>query len=382
VQRIRARGESNPFDRLTSADPGEIIVIRHRTLAALAAALMLALAVVASARAQENRPRRVGDASDAASAPDEPVALDGTLVDVPVVVADRAGRYVPSLVDRDFELYEDGVLQRIVFFRNERVPIHVAILLDTSSSTRDSLGDIQDAAIEFTHLLLAGDQIAVVSFDGDVRVEQEFTNDRGRLVRAIKRTETRRGTRLYDAVYETMNERFRDVEGRKAIVLLSDGDDTRSDRSFEDAIGAVVESDVLVYGIRYPDGSGGWGLPIPHGGKKKDKNKGFHIPHLPGLPKIPGVGWPLAWTGGGSGGDFMDAVTSSSGGKLYEARTVHDFRGLFAEIAEELRHVYVLAYEPTNPVGNGGYRRVEVRVPAQPDLVVRHRLGYQAKPRP
>jgi VWFA-related protein len=357
--------------------------VRTHTLVAIICALLASL-VGGAALAQENRPRRVADAPEPAADPADPVALDASLVEVPVVVSDRSGRYVPSLTARDFELYEDGALQRIVFFRDERVPIHVAVVMDTSSSTRDSLEDIQDAAVEFTNLLLPGDEILVVSFDGDVRVDQTFTSDRGKLVRAIKRTKTRQGTKLYDAVYETVSERFRGVEGRKAMVLLSDGDDTRSDRSFDDAIGACVESDVMVYGIRYPGGGfGGWGLPGRHGGGKKDKDKGLHIPHLPHIPKIPGLPWPLAagWAGRANG-DFMEVVTANSGGRLFEASAVGDIRSLFAAVAEELRHVYTLAYEPTNPVANGGYRAVRVEVPARPDLVVRHRLGYQARPTP
>ena len=75
----------------------------------------------------------------------------------------------------------------------------------------------------------------------------------------------------------------------------------------------------------------------------------------------------------------METITANSGGKLYEANAVSDLNGLFAEIAEELRHVYTVAYEPTNPISNGGYRTIEVRVPARPDLAVRHRLGYMAR---
>src|SRR4029079_19217858 len=104
---------------------------------------------------------RVVQVQEPAEDPGDPVALDAALVEVPVVVADRAGRYVPSLTKQDFELYEDGALQQIVFFRDERVPIHVAIVMDTSSSTRGSLEDIQDAAAEFTNLLLPGDEILV-----------------------------------------------------------------------------------------------------------------------------------------------------------------------------------------------------------------------------
>ena len=366
--------------------------------------VMFAFASAAAAvAAQESRPRRVADAqapeqqppsdsTDNPDNPDQPVALNAALVDVPVVVADRSGRYVPGLTANDFELTEDGVRQQVVFFRDDRVPIHVAILLDTSNSTRGSLGDIQDAAIEFTNQLLAGDQIMVMSFDADVRVDCDFTSDRAKLVRAIRNTSPRKGTKLYDAVLEAVAKRFRGIDGRKAIVLLSDGRDHGSNHAAGEAIQASVESDVMVYGIRYPAGLWKMGVPGMPGGTpsgKNQRNKPWqvpNIPNIPGVPRIPGLPWPLVAQGQGGGGwgggygDFMETVTANSGGRLFEAAAITDIRLLFAQVAEELRHVYTLAYQPSNPVTNGGYRAVAVTVPAQPDLTVRHRLGYQAKP--
>jgi VWFA-related protein len=341
------------------------------------------LATLVSASAAQERPRRVATPPDAgASAPaatdDDSISLEASLVEVPVVVADRAGRYVPNLREQDFALYEDGRPQRIAYLRSDRVPIHVALVLDTSSSTRDSLDDIQDAAVDFLPQLHQDDQVMVLSFDGDLHVEQEFTNDRRRLERAIRHTETRRGTKLYDAVIFAVAERMRGVEGRKAVVLLSDGDDTRSDASSDEAINVTVESDVAVYGIRYPHSGGRsvLGLPVPGGNKK-----GPRFPRLPGIPKIPGVNWPLVSNWTGRGGDFMEVVTRESGGRLYEAQSVGDMRALFAAVAEELRHVYVLGYAPSNPLANGGFRSITVQVPSNPDLVVRHRMGYGADAR-
>lgn len=345
--------------------------------------------------AQDSRPRRVGGTADQADA--EPIALESALVEVPTVVAERSGRYIPGLTTGDFELYENGVLQDITFFRDDRVPIHVALLMDTSNSTRLSLGDIQEAAVAFTNLLLPGDEILVVSFNSEVRVEQEFTSDRGLLTAAIRRTSPRKGTRLYDAVYDTVTQRMRGIDGRKAIVLLSDGQDNMSDTSFDDAVRVCSESDVIVYGIRYPAkfqvlGTGGSGpttLPSPSPPKGR-KRKGWNIPNIPGVPRIPGVGWPLQDAGGADaqmfGGKvidpFMETVTANSGGQLFYANAVGDIRGLLAQVAEELRHVYVLAYSPSNAQKNGGYRTIQVKCPTHPDAVVRHRLGYQATATP
>ena len=365
------------------------------------AVAMVMVLVPLLALAQDSRPRRVtGDDSPQEA---EPVALEGALVEIPTVVSDRSGRYIPGLTELDFEVYENGERQDIAFFRDDRVPIHVALVMDTSNSTRLSLADIQDAAIEFTNLLLPGDRILVVAFNDEVRVEQEFTSDRGQLVTAIRRTSPRKGTRLYDAVYETVAQRMRGIDGRKAMVLLSDGQDNMSDRSFDEAVKVCSESDVIVYGIRYPAkwqvlaGSAGGSNPNPNSspapgsGKLKKRKKGWRIPNIPGVPGMPGVGWPLQdpWnanpqSGGGRKviNPFMETVTANSGGQLFYANAVSDIRGLFAQVAEELRHVYVLAYSPSNPQSNGGYRSIQVKVVSNPDATVRHRLGYQATATP
>jgi VWFA-related protein len=306
---------------------------------------LLIVVTLAPAAFGQSRPRRV------AAGEDEPIALEGALIEVPVVVSDRTGRYVPNLRQRDFELLEDGRPQAISYFRSERLPIHVALLLDTSLSTRFALGDIQQAAIDFVHQLLPGDQILIVSFAGEVTVEQEFTSDRRLLTDAIRRARPTRGTRLYEAVYGTVAERLRNVDGRKAIVILSDGQDVGSAVTAERAIGVCAESDVSVYGIRYP--------------RAADlRNDRRWRPARRGLDP------------------FMETVTTRSGGVLYSAGAIVDIGALFAKVADELRHVYVLGYAPSNPVSNGGYRAIEVSVPSQPDLAIRHRLGYQAGTNP
>ena len=373
--------------------------MRRAVLNSCAVAMILVLMPLL-ALGQDSRPRRVTGDDNTQEA--EPLALESALVEIPTVVSDRSGRYIPGLTEQDFEVTENGERQDIVFFRDDRVPIHVALVMDTSNSTRLSLADIQDAAIEFTNLLMPGDRILVVSFNDEVRVEQEFTSDRGLLVTAIRRTSPRKGTRLYDAVYETVAQRMRGIDGRKAMVLLSDGQDNMSNRSFDEAVKVCSESDVIVYGIRYPSKwqvlNGGGGLPNPNpnpstgpGQGKGKKRKGWRIPNIPGVPGIPGVGWPLQdpWMANLQGGGgrkvinpFMETVTASSGGQLYYANAVSDIRGLLAQVAEELRHVYVLAYAPSNPQKNGGYRAIQVRVVTNPDATVRHRLGYQATATP
>jgi Ca-activated chloride channel homolog len=322
---------------------------------------------------------------------DDVVRLESTLVNIPLLVSDRSGRYVPQLSKRDFMLYEDGVKQEIASFGSEQVPFNVALLLDVSPSVAGSIEDIQDAALAFVRQLREQDRVMVVSFDRRTHYLSDLTSDRRQLESAIRSISTGSGTSVYDTVYEVVSRRLRGVEGRKAMILLSDGEDTTSNRaSYDDAIDIVTESDVLVYGLRYP-GTGGGGhiridpwpqrmprMPIP-----------FPMPFpwprtpVPRRPRGPLVDSGSNWAGGQSwprrhGGDFMADIAAAGGGPVYDAQNVGDMSRLASRIAEELRHVYVLSYYPTKPLSAGGYRSIRVSVAGRDDIAVRHRKGYNA----
>lgn len=335
------------------------------------------------------------------SGEDEVVKLESTLVSIPLLVSDRSGRYIPQLRANDFLLYEDGVQQKIESFGSEEVPFSVVLLLDVSPSVSGSIKEIQDAAIAFVHQLRSQDRVMVVSFDRNIHYLSEFTSDRRELEWAIRRANMGGGTSVYDAVYETVDRKLRNVEGRKALILFSDGDDTTSSRaSYDDAVNLVSESDVLVYGLRYP-GSGGGGGGGGRGGISWPRNQ---IPRLPfpfpfpwptprrrgpfnitgSMPSANGSGtsaavqsWPRRR---GGGGDFMKDITAAGGGPVYDAERISDMSTVANKIAEELRHVYVISYYPSNPLSKGGYRKVRVSVRNRDDIAVRHRPGYNARP--
>ncbi|HEU4388749.1 MAG TPA: VWA domain-containing protein, partial [Blastocatellia bacterium] len=283
----------------------------------------------------------------------------------------------PQLSARDFEVYEDGVPQEVAFFSNEEVAFNVLLLMDVSPSVANSIENIQDAGLEFIRQARPQDRFMVVSFDQRLHVLTDFTNNRGTLESAVRSIRTGGGTSVYDAVYSCVTDRFRNVEGRKALILFSDGDDTTSRRAgYREAVDAVTESDVLAYSIRYPGSDfGGYG-----GG-----NPTINLP----LPIPIPIPWPRRrWPspsgqprrgGGGNGGDFMSDVANAGGGAVYDAETIQDLSRLARQIAEELRHVYVVSYYPTNALANGGYRSIRVRIKSRSDLAVRHRRGYNAQ---
>lgn len=177
--------------------------------------------------------------------------IDTNLVTVPIIVTDRNGLYVPDVAQWELSISEEGVDQNIAFFASISAPFHVVLMLDTSASTRDTLTPIQRAAVAFVQQLQSADRVKVISFDDDVRDLSDFTNDRKLLETVILNTEAGHGTKLYDA-FEIALGSLKSINGRKAIVLFSDGVDFRSDRaSFDGTLRNLDEEGVIIYPIRY-----------------------------------------------------------------------------------------------------------------------------------
>jgi Ca-activated chloride channel family protein len=408
----------------------------------LLARLSLTLALLASSAAPSTlaqmRPRRVGQTPNAAPAPapaparraptlevpapttappnapqtdgqvaeevgeDEVVRVNAALVTVPVSVLDRDGRFIGGLRQEDFRVLEDGVEQRVAYFAPVEQPFTVALVIDTSGSTRFRLEDIQDAAIAFLDQLRPADRVIVVSFDEQVRVLSEATSDRNQLRNAIRRTHTGGGTRLYDAVDLVINDQLGRVQGRKAVVLFTDGVDSTSRRaSFESTLEEAVELDAMIYPIQYDTyvdngngGGGGGGWPGPNryprrrGGRR---NPGWGD-ILGGI--ILGGGNVRIGNGGGGGGgggagttradyerggEYLRRLAEATGGRSYDAQDISYIQQAFTNIAEELRRQYSLGYYPSRQSQSEERRQIRVRV-RRPNLVVRARDSYVYRP--
>jgi VWFA-related protein len=303
---------------------------------------------------------------------------------------DRDGRYVPNLRKEDFRLWEEGVEQNVAFFSAVDKPFSVVLMIDTSGSTRFRLEDIQDAAITFVNQLRADDRVMIVSFDDDVRILSEFTSDRYRLRDAIRRTRPGDGTKLYDAVDLVMNQRLNRIEGRKAIVLFTDGVDTTSRHaSYASNIRDAEELDALVYPVQYDTyqdmagGGSGW----PGRGGTISSPVDILIQILGGRN---GRGNSRGG-GGGSGGvgtsrreydlanRYLRELAERTGARNYQADSTQNLANAFANVAEELRRQYSLGYYPKNPAQAGQRRQIRVRV-NQPNLAVRARDSYVFNP--
>ncbi len=332
---------------------------------------------------------------------DEVVRVNASLVTVPVSVLDRDGRFISGLRQEDFRVLEDGVEQRIAYFAPVEQPFTVALVIDTSGSTRFRLEDIQDAAIAFLDQLRPADRVIVVAFDDQVRVLSEATSDRGRLRGAIRQTRTGNGTRLYDAVELVIHDQLSRVQGRKALVLFTDGVDTTSKRaSFESTLEEAVELDAMIYPIQYDTldanvggggGGGGGNWPGPNRYPRRRRNPGWGD-ILGGI--ILGGGNVRIGGGGGNGGgggagtsrgeyergtDYLRRLAEATGGRHHEARDLRYIDQAFTNIAEELRRQYSLGYYPSRQSQAEERRQIRVRI-RRPNLVVRARDSYVYRP--
>jgi len=317
------------------------------------------------------------------------IRVSTTLITIPVSVMDRDGRYVPNLQKEEFRIWEDGVEQEVAFFQSVDKPFSVVLMLDTSPSTQFRLEDIQDAAITFVSQLRPDDKVMVVSFNDNIKILSEFTTDRNKLRRAIEHSRTDDGTRLYDAVDMVINQQLSRVQGRKAIVLFTDGVDTTSRRaSFESNIMDAQELDALIYSVQYntADDMNGGNYPV---GRPNDV-WGQILGGIFGDGQRRGGGR----RGGGGGGGYppprvrdeyevadryLMELANSTGGREYRADSLENMSYAFGNVAEELRRQYSIGYYPKRPPEAGQRRQIRVRA-RQPNLAVRARDSYIFNP--
>jgi VWFA-related protein len=260
-------------------------------------------------------------------------------------------------------------------------------MIDTSPSTQFRLEDIQDAAISFVNQLRPDDRVMVVSFNDDIKILSEFTTDRSKLNRAIQRSRTDDGTRLYDAVDMVINQQLSRVQGRKAIVLFTDGVDTTSRRaSYESNVMDAQELDALIYPVQYdtstdmntgnfPTARPGdvWGQILGGifggGGRRGGGRRG-------------GGGYPPPNNGRGDyelADHYLNELANSTGGREYHADSLQNMSYAFGNVAEELRRQYSIGYYPKRPPQPGQRRQIKVRA-RQPNLAVRARDSYIFNP--
>lgn len=307
-------------------------------------ATMVALTVTAPAMPQE--PPAQG----------QTIKTQVSLVNIFATVRDKNKRIVGDLKQEDFKIEENSQDQKIAFFSKEvALPITLALLLDTSGSEQDMLGAIQQAGSSFLNRVLRkGDEALVMSFDSDIDLLSDFTDDRGQLDRAVHKSRINipsggsiggnpgpigsrqiTGTALYDAIYLACSEKLDTEAGRKAIVIVTDAQDEGSKVRIEEAIEAAQRTDTVIHIILVSD------------------------------PRY------------GANSGAARKLAEETGGRVLVANNEKKLMQAFDEISEELRNQYTLGYYPTNGEHDGKFRKIKIET-ANHDLKVLARKGYYA----
>lgn len=371
---------------------------------------------------QQQRPRRVGGTEQTPAEtkkPDTPasgdevdegdvVKVDTQLVSVPAVVTDSAGRPVPGLRPDNFRIVEDGQVQTIANFGTTDTPFEIALLLDTSGSTRDDVALIRAAANSFIEALRPGDRVGVVSFNtaqtisepiATVEVLTTLTPDRAALRTAIENLGSSNGTPYYDALERVADAIFRDppreeVRGRRAVVALTDGVDSASNSDFATARMKLSNAGIACYFIQVNTEDF-----VEDRLMKDCQDDGQLTLSQRQIERYRRMFFPNAKAENFNGfcqmGPFermsisrelynlarreMNDLAKGSGGRSFQAATLADARAAFARVAADIGTLYSLGYYPTNKARDGKYRAIKLEVRGVKDKTqIRARDGYYA----
>jgi VWFA-related protein len=282
---------------------------------------------------------------------EETIKVETNLVTIPVAVTDRSGFYITDLQRSEFQIFENGVEQEVAYFGSSEKPFTVVLLLDVSRSTAYKIEEIQAAATAFAAQLKPQDRVAVIQFDESVKVLTEATNERESINSAIRRAGFGDGTSIYEAVDFSLHRQLDKIEGRKAVVVFTDGVDTASEKaSFEGTVRDAEESGAVVFPIYYDTLRDGRLGPGDTGGTANVEYS--------------------------RGRAYLNALADATGGRVvYPARAANGLQKAFESIAEELRRQYSVGYYPAEAGAAGERRQIKVRV-NRPKLNIRARDSY------
>jgi len=340
------------------------------------------------------------------------LSLTANLVNLPVIVRDKKGAIVTTLTKSDFTLSVDGHAQTIRYFdRDQNLPLTLGLLVDTSQSQRPVLDEEQTASSAFLDQMLtapagrAPDRAFLVQFAKEVELLQDLTSSRPKLQAAIKEIGTpnpnehstsdddngsggddharrRGGTAFYDAVFLSADELLKKQQGRKALIVLSDGVDRNSKETLNLAIESAQRADTIIYAIYFKGEE-------PH---NNQSNNGGYPRGGGGYPGggggYPGGGYPGGGrNGGGRGGQqpeergidgkkVLQQMADETGGRLFELKGHEKIADIYEQIGEELRSQYRLGYTPDSTITGDGYHQIDLKIPAQKNLKIQTRDGY------
>jgi VWFA-related protein len=273
---------------------------------------------------------------------------------LPITVLDKKGQLVTGLSAGDFQVFEDKQPQAIDSFTGaqESPPLNVGVLMDTSPSTAGKIKFEQESAMNFIQTVIKPrkDRVAFVTFDDEIKLRQDFTDRLDQLDKAVSSVKKPgKQTALYDAIYQFCDEKMRSAQGRRALVIITDGDDTYSRASLRDAIDIAQRTETTIFAISTKAGFAG---------------------------TVPGV---EAGTVQDSGDKDLVRLCDETGGQAFFTGDMLALERSFNKINKELHTQYIVTYRPKNDRYDGSYRRIEVRLSGEHGgLKVRTRHGYSA----
>ncbi len=345
-----------------------------KTRAARRAVLVAALLLTSGASMFYPRPTAAGQAGTKADQQDErkkPVKPElpapqsqqksqkdfkiGVNVDLVVIhttVVDKNGKFISGLKKENFKLFEDSVAQNIVSFSQEDVPVSMGIVIDTSGSMRNKFDDVTKAALALMRASNPDDEVFLIGFNEEVQLVEDYTNDVDLINDDLNNTVVTGGTALWDAIYLSVQKAQSGSKPKKAVIVITDGEDRDSYYKLDELVSKVQESDVQIYSI------------------------GF-------LNAIPEKGLFGHWTKSTPerAQDALKQISEDTGAKAFFPKGINEMGAIVAEIAHELRSQYSIGYNSSNPARDGNFRRVKISL--EPSSIgaanhVRYRRGYFA----
>ncbi|MGA8075063.1 MAG: VWA domain-containing protein [Candidatus Acidiferrales bacterium] len=281
--------------------------------------------------------------------PGATIKRDVDLVVLHTTVEDAKGQFVPDLKQDNFKVYEDKVEQRISVFEREDIPVTMGLVIDNSGSMREKRAQVNAAALTFVKTSNPSDEVFVVNFNDDyyLDLDRDFTNDPKELQEALERIDSRGSTALYDAVVGSLDHLKKAHKDKRVLLVITDGDDDASRKSFEYTVKAAQQSNALIYAV----------------GVFSDYDQSHDKRMVRHSKKI------------------LMELAEATGGAAYFPNSLDEVQPICTMIAHDIRNQYTLGYYPTNESKNGAFRSVQVLVNAKGrgKLSVRTRTGYYAK---
>lgn len=302
--------------------------------------------------------------------PASTISIETLEVLLPVTVRDKTGQFVTDLKAEDFTVYEDGVPQPISSFALKRMPVHVVMLIDTSSSVANELESFKTTAYNFIAQLDPSDQVSLIAFHDKVELVQDWTANRGLLKRALNRLQSGMFTRFNEALWLAANEQLDKIKGRKAIIVLTDGIDSgfgriNTDRAFR----ALVEAEVATYVVS---------KTRIEANKERADLEFYQKNGSSSLNRIRLDGIKLHLNALAESEQNLTRIAEETGGRIFLPERFEDLGVAYQQVAEELRSQYVIFYTPTRAERDGKYRAIRVKL-KRSELHAATRFGYYSR---